>query len=158
VNDGRSADVFRISGSNHYKIETLLPPSGFILKFAQLYIYDTSNELSNRLNALGRSDCFGIRADIVQRLQEMLDSVNPYVAVFRRARDMLRDHGEVLDVRTRIIQVREGRQYITPSVNEVVRLLVGDETEYFGSRDVIIQKRDGNLQSINETHPSPMAL
>jgi len=65
VNDGRSAYVFRISGSNHHKIETLLPPSGLLPTLAQLYIYDTSNELSNQLNALGRSGCSGIRADIV---------------------------------------------------------------------------------------------
>jgi len=101
VNDGRSAYVFRISGSNRYKIGTLLPPSGFIPKFAHLYIHDTSNELSNRLNALGY--CSDIRGNIVQGLQEMLDSVNPYVAIFRRARDMLHDHGELLDVRIRII-------------------------------------------------------
>ena len=77
MNDGRSAYVFRISGSNHHKIETLLPPSGFIPKFPQLHIYDTSNELLNRLNALGQSDCSDIRGDIVQGLQEMLDSINP---------------------------------------------------------------------------------
>jgi len=99
VNDGRSAYVFRINGSNHHKIGTLLPPSGFIPKFAQLYIYDTSNELSNQLNALEHSNCFDIRGDIVQELQEMLDSINLYVAIFRRARDMLCDHGKVLDVR-----------------------------------------------------------
>jgi len=74
----------------------LLPQFGFIPKFAQLYIYDTSNELSTRLDALGRSDSSHIRDDIVQ---EMLDSVNPYVAIFSRARDMLRDHGEVFNVR-----------------------------------------------------------
>jgi len=91
--------VFRISGSNHHKIGTLLPPSGFISKFAQLYIYDTSNELSNQLNALERSDCSDIRGVIVQGLQEILDTVNPYVAIFRRARNMLRDYSEVLDVR-----------------------------------------------------------
>jgi len=158
VNDGRSAYVFRISGSNHHKIGTLLPPSGFIPKFAQLYIYDTSNEVSNRLNALGRSGSSDVRADVVQGLQEMLDSVNPYVAVFRRARDMLRDHGEVLDVKIRIIRAREGRQYITPTANEVAGLLVGDGTENFESRDVIIQRRDGTLQRINETHPSYMPL
>ena len=45
---------------------------------------------------------------------------------------MLRDHGEVLDVRIRIIQAREGRQYITPTANEVAGLLVGDGTENFG--------------------------
>ena len=74
----------------------------------------------------------------MQRLQEMLDSVNPYVTIFTRTCDMLRDHGEILHVRIRIIQVGEGRQYITPTTNEVAGLLVGDGTENFGSRDVII--------------------
>jgi len=74
----------------------------------------------------------------VQGLQEMLDSVNPYVAIFRRVRDMLRDHGEVFDMRIRLIQDREDRQYITPTANMVVELLVGDVTKNFGSRDVII--------------------
>jgi len=41
---------------------------------------------------------------------------------------MLRDHGEVLDMRIHIIQTREGRQYITHSTNEVAGLLVGDGT------------------------------
>ena len=68
----------------------------------------------------------------------MLDSVNPYVAIFRRALDMLRDHREVLDVRIRIIQAREGRQYITHTTNKVTGLLVGDGPENFGSIDVII--------------------
>ena len=52
------------------------------------------------LRASGRS---GIRFDIVQGLQQTLDSVNPYVIVFRRARDMLRDHNEVSDLIIQII-------------------------------------------------------
>ena len=74
--------LFQISGSNHHKIETLLQPSGFIPKFGQLYIYDTDNELSNRLNALERSNCSSIGVGIVQGLQEILDSFNPRVAIF----------------------------------------------------------------------------
>jgi len=69
--------------------------------------------------------------------------VNPYVVIFKRARDILCDHDEVLDMRIRIIQAREGRQYIAPTANEVVGLLVRDGTKNFGYRDVIIQKRDG---------------
>jgi len=88
----------------------------------------------------------------------MLDSVNPYVAMFRRARDMLYDNGEVLDLRIRIIQAREGRQYIRPTAAEVTGLIVEDGTEYFGPRDVIIQTRDGTLLRIDEHHPSYMPL
>jgi len=43
-------------------------------------------------------------------------------------------------------------------MEEVAGLLVGDETEHFGSRDVIIQKMDGTLQRIDEIHPSYMPL
>ena len=60
----------------------------------------------NRVIALRASSRSGVRSDIVQELQQMLDAVNPYVAVFRRAWDMLRDYGEFLDLRIGIIQVR----------------------------------------------------
>jgi len=50
---------------------------------------------------------------------------------------MLCDHDKVLDFRIRIIQAREGRQYITPTTNEVAGLLVGDGIENFGSRYAI---------------------
>jgi len=70
---------------------------------------------------------------------------------------MLRDHGEVLDVKIRIIQASEGTQYNTPTATEIAGLLVGDGHENFESSDVIVQKRDGTLQRINETHPSYMA-
>ena len=97
VNDG-SPYIFQINGSNHHKIGSLLPQSGLHPSVAQLYIYDTCNEMSNRVTTLRASGGSGIRSDIVRELQQMLDLVNPYVAVFRRARDMLRDHGEVPDL------------------------------------------------------------
>ena len=50
----------------------------------------------------------GVRSEIVLGLQQMLDSVNPYVAMFKIACDMLRDHGDVSDLQIRIIQAREG--------------------------------------------------
>ena len=61
--------------------------------------------MSNRVATLRASGNSGVRSDIVQELQQMLDSVNSYVAIFRRARDMLRDHGDVPNLRIRIIQV-----------------------------------------------------
>jgi len=39
----------------------------------------------------------------MQGLQDMLDWVNTYIAIFKKARDMLRDHGEVFDLGIRII-------------------------------------------------------
>ena len=110
------------------------------------------------MNALRTSGRSGFRADIVQGSQQMLDSVNPYVVIFRRARDMLRDHGEVFDLRIQIIQARKGTQYIRHTAEEVVGLLVGNGTEHFGSWDIIIQKMHGTLQRVDEILPSYMSL
>jgi hypothetical protein len=40
---------FDISGQNYHQIESLVPKPGEPPKFAQLYIYDTQNEISNRM-------------------------------------------------------------------------------------------------------------
>lgn len=52
VNKGRGPYIFKMGGQNHHLIGSLLPMSGSSPKFSQLYIYDTENEVSNRINAL----------------------------------------------------------------------------------------------------------
>jgi len=49
-NDGRGPPQFVISGQNYHRIGSLVPDGGSRPKFAQLYIYDTQNEVSNRLS------------------------------------------------------------------------------------------------------------
>jgi hypothetical protein len=41
---------FVISGQNYHRLGSLVPTAGEPPKFAQLYIYDTQNEISNRLS------------------------------------------------------------------------------------------------------------
>jgi hypothetical protein len=41
---------FVISGQNYHRIGSLIPSDGNPPKFAQLYIYDTENEVANRLS------------------------------------------------------------------------------------------------------------
>uniref|UniRef100_A0A803N417 ATP-dependent DNA helicase n=1 Tax=Chenopodium quinoa TaxID=63459 RepID=A0A803N417_CHEQI len=158
VNDDRGPYVYRISGTNYHRIGTLLPELGTGPKFAQLYIYDTDNETSNRLQYMGATEASSLDPRILQGLQTMLDDINPYVAVFRNAGSMLRDQGEHQDLRIKLIRAREGRQYIQPTTSEVVALMVGDGTEDIGNRDIILQKVDGELQRIDETHPNYMPL
>ncbi|XP_021770772.1 uncharacterized protein LOC110734963 [Chenopodium quinoa] len=158
VNDGRGPYVYRISGSNYHRIGTLLPEPGTGPKFAQLYIYDTDNETSNRLHHMGGAEASSIDPGILQGLKMMLDDINPYVTVFRNVGNMLRDQGEHQDLRIKLICAREGRQYIQPTTSEVAALMVGDGTKDIGNRDIILQKIDGGLQRIDETHPSYMPL
>ena len=55
----------------YHFIGSLLPNERQAPKFAQLYIYDTENEMRNRLNIM--QDLY------VTILQNMLNAVNPYV-------------------------------------------------------------------------------
>jgi hypothetical protein len=55
VNDGRGPYTFRLNGHNHHRNGSLLPTHGYGRpRFAQLYIYDTANEIDNRIYALQR--------------------------------------------------------------------------------------------------------
>jgi hypothetical protein len=49
INDGKSPPMFVMNGENYHQIGSLLPLPGRQPKFAQLYIYDTDNEISNRM-------------------------------------------------------------------------------------------------------------
>ena len=49
INDGGGPYVYRMSGQNVHLIGSVLPTDGYPPKFAQLYIYDTENELNNRI-------------------------------------------------------------------------------------------------------------
>ena len=52
INRGRGRKVFRMTGINHHKMGSLLPKHGDVPKFCQLYIYDTENEIKNRLGSI----------------------------------------------------------------------------------------------------------
>jgi len=50
INDGSGPPQFILNGQNYHRIGSLLPESGNTPKFAQLYIYDTENEVKNRVS------------------------------------------------------------------------------------------------------------
>lgn len=49
-NKGGAPPQFIVSGQNFHRIGSLIPEQGSHLKFAQLYIYDTGNEIRHRCN------------------------------------------------------------------------------------------------------------
>ncbi|XP_057418174.1 uncharacterized protein LOC130712357 [Lotus japonicus] len=52
LNDGGGPPQFVLSGQNYHRMGSLIPRQGQPPKFAQLYIYDTQNENSNRVRNL----------------------------------------------------------------------------------------------------------
>lgn len=49
VNKGRGPYCYRIQGMNCHRMGSLLPEEGKPPMFSQLYIYDTTNEIENRM-------------------------------------------------------------------------------------------------------------
>ena len=47
INKGPGPYVFKINGQVHHRIGSLLPDEGKSPVYAQLYIYDTNNEVEN---------------------------------------------------------------------------------------------------------------
>lgn len=52
TNKGNVPLIFIMKGENYYRIGSLLPLPGNQPKFAQLYIYDTNNEISSRMSVV----------------------------------------------------------------------------------------------------------
>ncbi|KAL4581206.1 hypothetical protein LXL04_017416 [Taraxacum kok-saghyz] len=91
-NSGGGPYTFRLSGHNYHRIGTLLPThADGRPRFAQLYIYDTENEVDNRIysiqNFTPSSGDEVIFRDILRELIKMLDRHNSLVQAFRMARE-----------------------------------------------------------------------
>ncbi|XP_031111844.1 uncharacterized protein LOC116015818 [Ipomoea triloba] len=160
INTGNAPPVFRISGQNYHCIGSLVLGEGSTPKFAQLYIYDTDNEVNNRINSVRRDNNSGdIREDIVEKLKNMLDQNNVLVKCFRMARTEIQSN-PIVEVKMNLIGRRsqDGRTYNLPTANEVAALIVRDLDPSMGDLDILIQSRTGQLKRINQLNPAYLPL
>ncbi|CAO2038896.1 unnamed protein product [Urochloa humidicola] len=161
INQGDGPYVFRINAQIHHRIGSLLPKPNDTPKFAELYVFDTENELSNRIRALqnDESETIDIDPDIVKGLMVMLDQYNPLVKKFRFARDLLKEYNGI-DVSIRIIGADKNDpvQFEMPNSDELALLIVGDISLENHKRDIIVQSKYQGLREISILHPAFMAL
>ncbi|XP_057725620.1 uncharacterized protein LOC130941219 [Arachis stenosperma] len=76
INRSKGPATFILCGENYHLMGSLIPPEGNVAKFAQLYVYDTQNEIQNRMNIFSRAENQLIHEDIVKDLKKMLDEHN----------------------------------------------------------------------------------
>ncbi|GKE64609.1 hypothetical protein Tco_1518770 [Tanacetum coccineum] len=76
---------------NLQSIGSLCPPVGEALRFLQLYIYDTENEVENRMRHFRRIDSSHLDTQIVEGLIHFLDMHNELVQIFRTERDKCKE-------------------------------------------------------------------
>ncbi|KAJ4830519.1 hypothetical protein Tsubulata_029215, partial [Turnera subulata] len=162
VNTNKSYGPFVIclNGQNHHRIGSLLPVEGTKPKYAQLYIFDTGNEITNRMTAfLPNTDTNILDLVIIQNLIIMFDQHNELIKSFRIARDRLK-HDEWMPVKLRMVASRNTNMspYNMPTCEEIDGLIVGDFHNLENGRDIIIEHRTDKLQRINILHPSFMSM
>ncbi|XP_019186005.1 PREDICTED: uncharacterized protein LOC109180750 [Ipomoea nil] len=160
VNNGSAPPTFRLHGQNFHLMGSLLPQSGERPKFAQLYIYDTQNEIQNRLTVLGADESTNtMHCEIVKDIKDALDENNVLVKSFRMAKTEMESNRRA-DIKIKLIGKRskDARTYNLPQVGEVAALIVGDLDPNMGERDILVESKAGHFQRITELNPAYLLL
>ncbi|GJR24010.1 DNA helicase [Tanacetum coccineum] len=76
INIGGGLYVFKVSCQVYHWIGSLCPSAREAPRFLQLYIYDTKNEVENRMRHFGGIDNSNLDPEIVQGLIHFLDAHN----------------------------------------------------------------------------------
>ncbi|XP_035830146.1 uncharacterized protein LOC110887742 [Helianthus annuus] len=148
--------VFKVSGQICHRIGSICPPSGERPRFLQMYIYDTENELSNRLHVFGEHGASSLDADIVALLLQTLDSTNKVVRLFRTARDLSLS-ADVPDFAIRLYSNVNEKSYDTPSIGSIGAIVYEDQVRA-SNFDIIIRPKDDVPQRVSKLHSLYMAL
>jgi hypothetical protein len=137
INDGHGPYVFKISGQVCNRIGSLLPHQDARPEYAQLYLFDTEHDISNRINVVSSSmRLFHVDENVVRSLIQMLDAHNPIVKLFWTAREWLLD---TTDDHCSIRIFGDIDAHGDVSSFLVVGLVVGDLGESDVGRDIIIE-------------------
>ncbi|GKB84179.1 DNA helicase PIF1, ATP-dependent [Tanacetum coccineum] len=138
---------------------SLLSKEGMPPRFAQLYFFDTQNEVRNRTSAfMDKETSKDIDEQIVGDLISMLDRYSSVSQAFRMARDWCNTHS-LADFCLRLhIERKTTRQYNAPTVSEVAAFIINDFEDAHPIRDIVVDRKDTRPQQVSELHPSYMAL
>jgi hypothetical protein len=72
----------------------------------------------------------------------MMYNINPYVKMFKIAKDMVATEGAPTNLKLRFTTswTKDARWYNVPMADEVIALMVGDGFEAVNKRDVVVTK------------------
>ncbi|GKA35542.1 DNA helicase [Tanacetum coccineum] len=127
------------------ELGSLCPAEGEPPRFLQLYIYDTDNEVDNRMHHFGGNNS-GLRRDIVKGLIELLDNHNALVQLFRTSREKFLE-SKVSPFKIRLYNVVGAHEYELPTGDMLGAIVYESGSETQMDYDIIIEERLGQPQS-----------
>ncbi|KAL3652210.1 hypothetical protein CASFOL_001891 [Castilleja foliolosa] len=156
VNDGHGPYVFKVSGQVSHWIGSICPPDNEHPRFLQLYIYDTENEVPNRLRFFEGSDRRSLSPAIVKCLSDTLKSCNEYARLFTTAKDLC-DTTENSDFSVRLYNNLGDRRYEPPASGTLGGIVYVDDPNA-SNYDVVVHRKGGHPQRVSKLHPSYIPL
>ncbi|KAL3643535.1 hypothetical protein CASFOL_014350 [Castilleja foliolosa] len=156
VNDGRGPYVFKVSGQVSHWIGSLCPPVAEGPRFLQLYIYDTVNEVSNRLRFFESSQHRLLSPTVVESISSTLNSCNEYARLFRSAADLCAE-STPSDFSIRLYSNVGDRRYEPPASGTLGGIVYAEDSNA-SDYDVVVRKKDGPPHRVSKLHPSYIPL
>ncbi|XP_074346722.1 uncharacterized protein LOC141685526 [Apium graveolens] len=147
INGGRGPYIYKLNGQNHHVFSSLIPNDGDTPKFCQLYIYNTVNEVNNRLRWVNNADQFKVNAHVIEGLIQILDETNDICQEFRMARDRFENNDIVnLKVELKVCWAQSGRENHISASDDVARIMVGGTDTPTVNRDIIVYSKMDKLK------------
>lgn len=139
--------TFRIQGQVYHRIGSLLPLPGAQPQFLQIYFMGGEElQLDLRCSLFEQNT----RRNIVSELQKLFDLNNNLIRSFKTALDMLPSDEHRVVIRADRAPIGEHRgRFNAPSVDDIAVVMVQGECS---RRDIVLQRRGGYLQRIDELH------
>ncbi|GJX30903.1 DNA helicase [Tanacetum coccineum] len=147
INTGKGPYIFKVSEQVYHWIGSMCPPVGEAPRFLQLYIYDTDNEVENRMRHFGGLNNSSLDPEIVEGLIHFLDAHNEMVQLFRTCRDKCREI-DIPEFKIRLYNAKGARCYELPTLNTLGEIVFDSGHASITNFDVIIQHKDGPAQRI----------
>ncbi|XP_076957793.1 uncharacterized protein LOC143633361 [Bidens hawaiensis] len=156
INRGSGPYVFKISGQIHHWLGSLCPPSNERPRFLQMYIYDTENEISNRLHAFTNESQSHLNPETVSTLVDILERCNELVKLFRTAKDLI-SSVETPSFSICLYGFERNRSYDRPS-GGTLGAIISDGDPTCHQYDIVIRHKDDRPQRISKLHRLYMPL
>ncbi|XP_071042241.1 uncharacterized protein [Parasteatoda tepidariorum] len=138
--------TFKVQGQIYHRAGSLLPLPGADHKFLQIYFMGNTNDQVNQRCQLNN----GTKREIVTTLQNFFNQHNQLIRLFRTALDkMPSDNYKVVIRADKTPAGHHKGKYNAPTLDEVAVVIVDDE---FTSRDIVLYRRNGDVQRVSETH------
>ncbi|KAL4564401.1 hypothetical protein LXL04_028465 [Taraxacum kok-saghyz] len=121
-----------------------------------VYIYDTINEIDNRMRFYDSSKGGSLNQDFVSKIADLLPSINEYARLFKTSKE-LSESMNLEDFSIRLYNNVPYRTSLPPQLGTLGGIVFGDEinaNEY----DIVVQSRDEYPKRVGKMHPSYMPL